>query len=265
MKLNSDRAERRVGWILAGLWISVLVFYCLWDGWVWEWLAVGYGGANQHVDLDLFDMQWERASDGRMTYLSTNNLFNIIYICYFVFFMAWVGLLFGSRWARQGVMATMAFCFGAAVVTLTPVEHLYPVQIAYDIVHVSSIAAGLYFFYKDTPVLKLGLPALGMTWILYLLSRVLCEPWPYWSEDRNAFFSVNQINEMPFYFFGLEYVIVVLLFLGIHAAVIALRRKLPGPRARVLTPLIIYGTLVAVLKSLGLIEPPHIDPSAFAS
>lgn len=261
--LNSNPGERRFGWILLALWVIMLAFYCTWDGWIWEWHSQGYGGASQHFDLDLFDLRWERASDGSMSYASTNNLHNIIYICFAVFTMAWVGLLFDAGWARQGVMATMGFPFVATLVTLKPSDHLYLVQIVYDAVHISGIAAGAYFFFKDIPVLRRGLAGVAITWCFYLVSRVLCEPWPYWSEPRNAYFSVNNINDIPFYFFGLEFLLVVLLALGAHAAIIALRRWLPGPRARVLVPLIIYGAMCGILKSLGLIEPPDLSGSTF--
>jgi len=262
-KLNPNVKERRAGWLVFVLWLGTILFYCLWDGWIWEWHVHGYGGASQHLDLHLFDLQWERANAGSVTYSSTNNLHNIVYICFAVLTMAWIGLLFGSRWARQGVMATMGFPFVAALVTLTPSDHLYPVQIVHDLVHIPGIAVGLYFFYKDTPELEKCMVGAGITWGMYILSRLLCEPWPYWSENRNAYFSVNQINDMPFYFYGLEYFVVVLIIFGVHAAVIAARRKLPGPRARVLTPLILYGTMCGLFKALGLIEPPSLGADAF--
>jgi len=262
-KLNSNTRERRFGWLLLALWCAAILFYSLWDGWIWEWHAEGYDGASQHFDLDLLDLRWERSADGAMSYPSTNNLHNIVYICFAVFTMAWVGLLFGAGWARQGVMATIGFPFVATLVTLTPSDHLYPIQIVYDVVHLAGIAAGAYFFWKERPVLRRSLAGVAVTWGFFLLSRVLCEPWPYWAEARNAYFSVNNINEMPFYFFGLEYAAVAALNLAVHAGIIALRRKLPGPRARVLTPLLFYGGMCGLLKSLGFIDPPDLSGSSF--
>ncbi|MGC9384135.1 MAG: hypothetical protein ACP5D6_06005, partial [Kosmotogaceae bacterium] len=74
----------------------------------------------------------------------TNNLHNLIYICYFVFFMGWFGLLFDVEWAKQGAMGTVGISFIATLSTLNPSDHLYILQINYDIVHVSGIILGFF-------------------------------------------------------------------------------------------------------------------------
>ena len=76
MALKNRSSEKKVGVVFLLMWIAIAVFYLTWDGWLYEWQSCGYLGTNQHFDLDFFDLNIQRNSDGTMLYLSTNNLHN---------------------------------------------------------------------------------------------------------------------------------------------------------------------------------------------
>jgi len=240
------------------IWIAVVIIYLLWDGWVWEWRVCGYSGPNQHFDFDLTDMVYE-IENGEVIYISTNNIFNIIYLCFFTFFLGWSGLVFDNKYLKQGCMGTLAFPVIAAMSTLTPWNHhLYFVQIVYDVVHLSGIILGVYLFYQEDLDLKATLPTVFITWGIYLFSRVLCTPWPYWEYDGLAFYSVNQINDMPFYFYGLEYGAVVLIFIAINGLFEKIGKKVENKHLKALFPFIVFTVICVVFLAIGLIQVPMI-------
>lgn len=263
MKLNRNIRERAMGIIFIILWLLIFTFYLTWDGWLYEWRSVGYTGVNQHFDFDFFDMKWSYDETGVVFYNSTNNLHNIIYICYFVFILGGLGLLFDNEYAKQGVMATLPISVISLLSTLNPQDHLYIVQIVYDIVHLSGTIMGVYFFCTCELKIKKTLPAIFGTWALYILSRLLCEPWPYWAENCNGYFSTNQINEMPLYFYGFEYGGVVIILLLINYFVAKLNSKIPKGKIKGMVPILVYVLVCLLLQVLGLIKLQDIPISAF--
>jgi len=266
MRLNKNRFELRFGLIFLILWIFIFVFHATWDGWIWEWNYFGYNGPNQHFDFDLFDLKITRLEDGGIIYNSTNNLHNLIYICFFTFFMGWFGLIFDIEWAKQGLMATSGISFIAAIATLKPwINHTYILQTVYDVIHVSGIIMATYLFSKKKISLIKIIPGLLGTWILYLLSRILLEPWPYWTESRNAYFSINQINNMPFYFYGFEYLIVIVVLMGVNFIIHLLNLKMKNRILKAVFPLLIFTFVYLVMNSLNFIEVPLVDLRAWKS
>ena len=251
--LNEDLKERKMGWIFLAMWLAVLIIYLTWDGWVYEWRMCGYNGLNQHFDLDIFDMEYTFV-DGAVVYQSTNNLHNIVYLCFFTFFMGWTGLLFDWEWARQGAMATLAFPVVAAMSTLDPItDHLYFLQIVYNFVHISGIIMGVYFFWKEDMEWKKTLPGIFIGWVIYIFSRILLTPWPYWKNDGLAYFGANQMNDMPLYFYGFEYGLVVLIFLSVNLLLIQINSKIPERKYKALFPFLIFFILCVVFIATGLI------------
>jgi hypothetical protein len=259
MKLNEDKSQRTMGWIFMIIWISVAVFYMLWDGWVYEWRDCVYTGLNQHFDFNLNDMQYSIV-DGEVVYESTSNLHNIIYLCFINLLIGWIGLLFDSEWAKQGSMATLAFPVIALLSTLNPItDHLYPLQIVYNFVHISGITIGVYLYYKQDMDLKKTMPMMLFTWIIYVLTRIIMTPWPYWENDGLAFFGANQINDMPLYFYGLEYIIVILIFLVVNFSIIKVNEKIPNRKGKALLPFIFFVTICILFLVTGLITLQDIN------
>jgi hypothetical protein len=259
MKLNPNVIERRIGWIFFIIWLFTFIFYFTWDGWIQEWRITGYEGENQHFDLDPFDFSVTTKNDGTYIYNSTNNLHNLIYICYFVFFMGWFGLLFDIEWAKQGTMGTVGISFIATLSTLNPSDHLYILQINYDIVHLSGIILGLFLFSRHRPSLKKITTGILLTSVFYILSRIIYEPWPYWEESANAYYSVNQINDVPFYFYGFEYSVVIALLYFINLTILLINTRIKNKKIWVFTPMIIYTITCILLFSLNLVHPPAVD------
>jgi len=264
MQLNEDKFELKLGIIFFIIWSLVLVFYLTWDGWIWEWNYFGYNGPNQHFDLNLFDLKIERLKDGEIIYYSTNNLHNLLYICFFVFFLGWFGLIFDSKWAKNGFLATSGISFLAALATMFPLKyHIYILQIIYDIIHGSAVVMASYLFSKERFLLKKALPAIFLTWTLYMLSRIALEPWPYWIGNKDAYFSLNQVNDMPFYFYGLEYSIVIAVMIGLNIPIYLAISRVKNRFLRVLTPFAMFMIVYFVIYSLGLIHIPKIDIKAW--
>ncbi len=253
MKLNQNIFERRLGIFFMVLWILILMFYLTWDGWLYEWRDCGYSGPNQHFDLDLLDMKYEHTSDGGITYFSTNNLHNLIYLCYLVFLIGWLALLFGWEWAKQGAMATMGISLVAALSTLDLSDHAYMLQIVYDVVHLSGIVIGAYLFSKYYLKTSKSLPIVFGTWAVYLISHLMFTPWPFWENVGQAYFSVNQINDLPFFLFGVEYTLVLAIILSVSFMVEKMNSRTSNRVLRVLIPIGLYFVLCLVMYSLGLI------------
>ncbi|MHA1744780.1 MAG: hypothetical protein ACTSWW_02205 [Promethearchaeota archaeon] len=137
----------------------IFVFYLFWDGWLYEWVEFGYAGANQHFDWNIFgDMQWEIISDERI-YYSTNNLHNLVYICYWIGVNSAFALILDNAFLRQGAMATLAFPVISLFSTINPLVakdiftldifhyHSYNLQLMYDINHLAGAIMGVYIFY----------------------------------------------------------------------------------------------------------------------
>jgi len=252
--------EREIGIFLLLIWTAVTVFYLTWDGWVQEWEILGYSGPNQHFDFDLFDMRYIRTEDGGYIYISTNNLHNLMYICYFILFMAWAGFLFNWEWAKQGLMATIGIPFIASIVMLEKFEDSANVMmIVYHILHLSSVVPGLYLLSERKLSLRRSIPGTLGTWFFYVLSRVILEPFPYWKGERDAYYSLNQINDMPFYFYGLEYGTVILILLGVNFTITVYNLKIKSKVWRILLPIFNYMVVYIILRSLGLISFPTVD------
>ena len=259
MHLNENTKERKMGFIFMIIWFAVLLFYMTWDGWVYEWHKCGYAGPNQHFDFDFGDMVYTVVGN-TILYASTNNLHNIIFLCYTTFLFGWIGLLTGSEIFKQGTMATLAFPVIAAMSTLNPIgDHVYIVQIVYDIVHLSGIIIGVYFMYHNDINTKKMIPIIMLTWVIYIVSRILTTPWPYWENDGLAYFSINQANDMPFYFYGLEYGIVVVIFLTVNFMFEKIGTKISNKHVKALFPLVIFFILCVVFLATGLIQITEID------
>lgn len=258
MRLNENLFERRLGLFFMVLWFVVMFFYITWDGWLYEWRDCGYDGPNQHFDLDMSDMDYEYTADGVKIYHSTNNLHNLIYLCYFVFFFGWLGLLFDIEWAKQWTMATTGISVVAALSTLRLSDHVYILQIVYDAVHLSGIVMGCYLFWKYDLKIRRAVHAVLFTWAVYLSSHLIFTPWPYWENQGKAYFSINQINDLPFFIFGLEYLLVVALLLGIDVAASFINSRLDNRFLKMAVPLGLYLSLCIILIALGLIIVPEI-------
>ena len=258
-KLNENIFERRLGIFFTMLWCAITLFYLLWDGWVYEWAECGYDGPNQHFDFDLLDMKWE-VVDGTVVYYATNNLHSIIYLCFFTLLIGSLGLLTGSQYFKQGAMVLLAFPVIAGMSTIMPLgNHEYIVQIIYDIVHISGITIGIYLMYNNEIDLKKASPVLWSTWPIYILSRILVQPSPYWENNTTGYFSVNQVNNMPFYLYGVEYVIVIFIFYAVYTLFSVINRKIENRKVKAIYPFAIFAILCITFILTGLITLQEID------
>ncbi len=263
MALKNRSSEKKVGVVFLLMWIAIALFYLTWDGWLYEWQSCGYQGTNQHFDLDLFDLKIQRNADGTIQYLSTNNLHNLIYICYFVVFLGALGLITDRKWMKQGAIAIYPISVVALISTLFPLSnHAYVVQIAYDAVHVISIVLGLYCLSKEEIRVREMFFGIFGTWFFYLLARILLEPWPFWQTNRDAYFSLNQINDMPFYFYGLEYLPVVAILFGINWLFSKTQRKEPVLFWKMIFPLVCSIIIGFILIAAGMIQLQQLDMTA---
>jgi hypothetical protein len=253
MQLNKHEGERRWGLIFGFIWLLILVFYLTWDGWIFEWIECGYDGPNQHFDLDFTDMRWA-VVDGELVYYSTNSIHNILYLCYIQFLVGWLGLVTGNKYLRQGAMATLAFPVIATMSTLVPLwHHAYITYIVYNVVHTCGITIGIYLFSKEGMNTKETVPYILATWVIYFFTTILMKPWPYWEYNTLAYFSANQVNQMPFYLYGLEYGIVVLIFLVVNQIIVMIQARIGHRWARAFFPLVIFTVLCVVFIAAGLI------------
>jgi hypothetical protein len=261
--VGKRKAERRVGIVFLLISIAIACFYLTWDGWLYEWQSCRYEGTNQHFDLEFSDLQIERNDDGSVLYHSTNNLHNLIYICYIVIVLGSIGLITGNQWFKQGAIAIYPISVVSVISTLLPLSnHLNIIQIAYDLVHLFSIILGLYCLYHEGIVFKKTLFGIFISWGCYLLARVLLEPWPYWLTDKNAYFSLNQINDMPFYFYGLEYLVVVFILIIINYIFSLVQHKKPQLFWKMLFPLLCSLVVGFSLLGSGMIKLQQLDMRA---
>ncbi len=258
INLNPDLNERKAGYIFMSVWFLILAIYLTWDGWVYEWEICGYNGPNQHFDLDLFDMQYE-VINGQIKYISTNNLHNIIYLCYYGLLIAWLGLLTGNKYLKHGAMSLTPVIFLAILFTLRPSDHQHFIQFVWDTVHLSGLLACAYLFYKNKFIFRYAIPVILSTWVIYYLSLFLLKPWPFWENEQLAYYGINQINKMPFYFYGLEFVLAIIVLLCINTAITLLQPKFTGSKSRTVLPFLIGFAAYLILLFLGLIEIEHLD------
>lgn len=256
--LNSDLSERKAGYLFMSIWLLILAFYLTWDGWVYEWEVCGYSGPNQHFDLDFFDMKYD-VINGQIKYFSTSNLHNIIYLCYYGLLMAWLGLLTGNKFLKHGAMSLTSVMFLAILFTLRPSDHQHILQFVWDIVHISGIIACGYLFYKNKFSFRWALPVIFSTWLIYYLSLILLKPWPFWENNHLAYYGINQINKMPFYFYGLEFVLAIIILIFINLGVSGLQPKFSGRKARIFLPFIMGLVAYLILLFLGLVQLEHLD------
>jgi hypothetical protein len=248
LRLNPDPLARRVGFAGLVAWLAIATFYVTWDGWLYEWRDCGFAGPNQHFDLDLLDMRWDLAG-GAVVFRSLSNLHNLLYLCDVQLLLGALGLLLGVRSLRQGSLALLPLTVSAVASTIVPLgDHLYPLQWAYDLVHLSGMSLGAFLLARDAPDMRAGGPWIWASWGVYLASKVACCKWPFW-EHPLAFFSLNQINHMPFSFFGLEYLLVVGLLYAIGWLTAVALRHLAHPLARAILPV---GLVLAVCTALTL-------------
>lgn len=256
--MNPDLKERKAGYIFLSIWLAILAFYLTWDGWVYEWEVCGYDGPNQHFDLDFFDMRYE-VVNGQIKYISTNNLHNIIYLCYYGLLIAWLGLLTGNKYLKHGAMSLTSVMFLSILFTLRPSDHQHLIQFVWDVVHLSGVVACAYLFSRNKFNLIWSLPVMMSTWIVYYISLLILKPWPFWEHNNLAYYGINQVNKMPFYFYGLEFSLAIFVLLMINLGVIGLQPRFPGAKARVVLPFLIGFIAYLILLFLGLIEIEHLD------
>ena len=92
-----------MGFICLGIYVMIFIIYLFWDGWAHEWYFYGYDGASQHFDINIFsDMVWSLNSKGERVIESTNNLHNLVYICYYTGLASVIGLITGNEWFKKG-------------------------------------------------------------------------------------------------------------------------------------------------------------------
>jgi len=281
VKLNENLKQRRIGFFFLGVFLIIFVFYLLWDGWLYEWVEYGYAGANQHFDWNIFgDMQWEIV-DEEQIYESTNNLHNLSYICWWTGLNSALALIFDNKWLRQGAMATLAFPVISLFSTINPLVakdiftmeifhlHSYILQLMYDATHVAGVIMGVYIFYiaakRDEEIdFKKIAPIFIFTWILFYISRFTLQKWPFWDPANElALIGTNQVNSMPFMFYGLEYGVVIVLLYGINFLVKTVNRRIPNPKLKTVFPFVLFAVLTVVFILANLIVLQDIPWMAF--
>lgn len=271
IKLNENRTQRRVGFFFLGVYVFILIVYLFFDGWHYEWLHYGYDGINQHWDWNVIgDMQWELI-DGKPVYYSTNNLHNLVYTCYWIAVNSVFALILDNKFLRQGAMATLAFPVISFFSTINPYVakevfttdiffyHSYGLQIVYDLNHISGTIMGVYIFYiaakrNEEIDLKKIAPMILFTWVLFILARVTLQKWPFWAPvNEVAMIGTNQINDMPFIFYGLEYIIVVALLYAINILVKAVNKHISNPKMKTVFPFVLFAVLTIIFIMADLI------------
>ncbi len=279
--LNPNRKQRLMGFFFLAIYIGIITIYLFYDGWIYEWLAYGYDGKSQHFDFHIFsDMQWT-LENGIPTYTSTNNLHNLIYMCLWTGLISVFALLTGNKWLRQGSVATLAFPIMSAFSTINPivaneifttdifVYHSFFLQIVYDINHSCGIVMGVYNYYmlnKDEEEINIKqmAPTILFTWVLFILSRFLLQKWPFWDpSNRMGMISTNQINDMPFFLYGFEYIIVVALIFAINIALKKINPVFKNKVVKTFFPFVIFAGLTILFVFSGLIVLQDIPAARF--
>ncbi|UYP46768.1 hypothetical protein NEF87_003053 [Candidatus Lokiarchaeum ossiferum] len=271
-QLNPNLKERRLGFFFMTIFLGILIVYLFYDGWLYEWIELGYGGANQHWDFNVFgDMQWEIVGD-HAEYDSTNNLHNLVYTCYWTATIAYLALITGNSWLKQGAIGTMAFPVMSLFSTINPIEasniftldifryHSFIIQIMYDLTHICGAFMGVYIFYtackkgEEIDIKKIT-PTILFTWLLFFITRLTLQKWPFWApENRIGLISTNQINNMPFFLYGFEYILVIAILYFINFGTKAIIKRIKNPKVKTLVPFAFFIVLTVVMIFVGLIE-----------
>jgi len=294
MKLNDNLKERKMGYICLFFYVIIFLVYLFYDGWHYEWLEYGYDGANQHFDLNIFgDMIWSLNSEGERVIESTNNLHNLVYICYYTGLASVFALITGNEWLKKGAIATLAFPVISFFSTINPFYakevftldvfkyHFYFLQIFYDLNHICGMVMGVTILYntakKEEKIVdfKKMAPILMFTWFLYYLAKIFLQKWPFWAPGNElGVISTNQINDMPFYLYGLEYLVVIVLLYFINFLLNAAdkwlkksgfpeRVKISYSKLITFVPFIIFVILTLIFIAAGLIELQVFPPGTF--
>ncbi|MHA1746017.1 MAG: hypothetical protein ACTSWW_08450 [Promethearchaeota archaeon] len=277
MQLNPNLKERRMGYFFMLVFALISIFYLFYDGWLYEWVEYGFAGANQHWDLKIFEDMQYTIVDGVYIYTATHNLMHFIYLCYWTAAVCYWYLITGNKWLRQGAIATMAFPVMSFFSTINPLIakdiftldvflfHSYYLQIAFDMNHIAGSIMGFYIFYtamKEDDFkmnIKMMTPFILATWVFYLVTRVIMVP----TGMDTGYYDTNQINNMPFVFYGLEYLIVVGILFGINFGIKSLIKKLPTPKTKAIVPYVIFATLTIAFVLAGLIVLQNIPYTQF--
>ena len=191
-------------------------------------------------------------------------------------------LLTGNKRLRQCSVGTLAFPIMSFFSTINPIVaheiftldvfryHAYIVQIVYDINHICGMIMGIYNYYllnKDQEEISLKqiTPVIGFTWFLYLISRVVMQKWPYWdpAHRTTGMISTNQINNMPVYLYGFEYIIVVVILYGVNFSMLKLNPKIKNIKIKTFYPFFIFAGLTILLVLIQFIELQDIPGSSF--
>ncbi|MHA1646353.1 MAG: hypothetical protein ACTSVL_02170, partial [Promethearchaeota archaeon] len=276
-----NKRQRAMGFIFLGVYLGIAIFYLLFDGWHYEWIHYGYAGKNQNFDLNLFgDMNATLTNNGWI-YNSTNNLHNFVYICFWIGIVSSLALITGNKWLRQASIGTVAFPIISAFSTINPYVasdiftwkifyyHSYILQIIYDLNHLSGIIMGSYLFYitakeKEKISFKQITPMILFTWVLFYLARIFLQKWPFWAPGNDVgFIGTNQINSMPFTFYGLEYLIVVAILYFINFINKLLRNHIKNPKIATIAMVLFFATLTIILIMSGLVVLQVIPWQAF--
>ena len=198
-------------------------------------------------------MRWDLV-DGTVVYRSLSNVHNLLYLCDLQLLLGALGLLLGIRSLRQGSLALLPLTVSAVASTIVPLrDHLYPLQWAYDLVHLSGLSVGAFLLAREAPDLRAGWPWIGASWGVFLASKVVCCKWPFW-EHPQGFFSLNQINHMPFSFYGLEYIPVVGLLCAVGWLTAVALGRLRHPVARALLPVGLFLAVCFAVTLAGLVR-----------
>ena len=278
MQLNPNLKERRMGYFFMFIFFLISIFYLFYDGWIYEWVEYGFEGANQHWDLNIFNDIKYTIVDGEYVYTATHNLQHFIYLCYWTAAVNYWYLITGNKWLRQGAIATMAFPVMSFFSTINPIVakdiftldlfrlHGYYLQFVFDINHIAGSIMGFYIFYtavkeKDFEMnFKMMTPFILGTWVFYLITRFLMVP----TGMDTGYYDTNQINNQPFYFYGFEYLIVVVsLLYAINFGIKKLIKIIPNPKAKAVVPYAIFAILTITFVLLGLITLQNIPYTQF--
>ncbi len=119
-------------------------------------------------------------------------------------------------------------------------------------------------------------PMIMFTWFLYYLAKIFLQKWPLWApENALGVINTNQINNMPFYFYELEYNIVVVLLYFINFLLNAADKWLKKSdfpekvhisytKLIIFVPFIIFVVLTIIFIAVGPIVLQVFPPGTFA-
>ena len=274
--LNENKTQRKIGYFFLVIYIGIFAFFTFWDGYIFEWLYYGYNGKSQHFDFIFNDMVWDIVG-GERIYYSTNNADMLLYMCHWTGLFASFALITGNKYLRQGAMATMAFPVMSAFSTINPIVaidlfnpdvflyHTYIQQIVSDIVHITGAIMGVYLFYiaakqNEELEIKKYTPTLLFTWLLYIVTKFSLQKYPWVEGSELAYHGTNQVNNMPFYIFGFEYLLVLVIIYIFNTIIKYANRKIPNPKYKTLVPFAIFASLTIIFVLTGLVVLQDLPP-----